>query len=183
MKNYGGIDEKFSSLASAKIGVLPVPYDGTSTWIKGADKGPQAIIEASENMELYDIETNSEVYRKGIHTYDPVTEKSSPEKMTDTVYQKAKEILKEEKFLVTLGGEHSVSTGAVKAHHEKYQNMAVLQLDAHTDLRDEYEGSRYNHACVMSRIGEMVPFVQVGIRSMDIEEKKFIKKKNIFFFF
>lgn len=178
--NYGGLDAGFTTLENAKVVVLPVPYDETSTWGKGADKGPGAIIEASANMELYDIETDSEVYKAGIFTAPPITEKSSPQNMVSAVHSKALEYINQGKFVVGLGGEHSVTTGFVRAHADVYDKMSVLQLDAHTDLRPEYEGSPYNHACVMSRVAEICPFVQVGIRSMDSIEKPFLVKENLF---
>jgi len=179
--NFGGIPQKYSELKTAKIVVLPVPYDGTSTWIKGADKGPAAILDASANMELYDIETDSEVYKRGIYTAKAVTEKSSPEKMTAAVYKNALKYVSDGKFLVTVGGEHSISVGAIQAYAEKYKDLTVLQFDAHSDMRPEYEGSRYNHACAMSRAAEFCPVVQAGIRSMDVEEKKYIKSNRVFF--
>jgi agmatinase len=179
--NFGGIPKKYDDPEKSKIVILPVPYDGTSTWIKGADKGPEAILEASANMELYDIETDSEVYKKGIHTAKAIKEDKSPEKMTVEVYERALKYVAEKKFLVTLGGEHSVSVGAIQAYSEVYQNLTVLQLDAHSDMRPEYEGSRYNHACAMSRAVECCPVVHVGIRSMDVEEKKYIHPDRIFY--
>ncbi len=181
VKKFGGIPKKYDNLEKAKIVILPVPYDGTSTWIKGADKGPDAILEASANMELYDIETDSEVFTKGIYTAKPVKENSSPEKMTEAVYKESMQYVSDNKFLVTLGGEHSVSVGAIQAYSETYENLTVLQFDAHSDMRPEYEGSRYNHACAMSRAVEMCPIVQVGIRSMDVEEKKYINPDRIFY--
>jgi agmatinase len=179
--NFGGIPKKYDDPEKSKIVILPVPYDGTSTWIKGADKGPSAILEASANMELYDIETDSEVYIKGIYTANSVKEDSSPEKMTVEVYETALKYVSDKKFLVTLGGEHSVSVGAIKAYSEVYENLTVLQLDAHSDMRPEYEGSRFNHACAMSRAVECCPVVHVGIRSMDVEEKKYIHPDRIFY--
>jgi agmatinase len=100
--------------------------------------------------------------------------------MVNAVHKAALGYIRQGKFVVGLGGEHSITTGFVRAHAEVYQNMSVLQLDAHTDLRPEYEGSPYNHACVMSRVSEICPFVQVGIRSMDTIEKPFLVKKNLF---
>ncbi|MEI6853058.1 MAG: agmatinase [Bacteroidota bacterium] len=179
--NFGGIPKKYDDAEKAKIVILPVPYDGTSTWIKGADKGPAAILEASANMELYDIETDSEVYKKGIYTAPAVKEDSSPEKMTVEVYETALPYVSGKKFLVTLGGEHSISVGAIQAYAEVYKNLTVLQLDAHSDMRPEYEGSRFNHACAMSRAVECCPVVHVGIRSMDVEEKKYIHPDRIFY--
>ena len=179
--NFGGIPKKYDDIEKAKIVIMPVPYDGTSTWIKGADKGPDAILEASANMELYDIETDSEVYKKGIYTAPAVKENRSPEKMTVQVYDSALSFVQGKKFLVTLGGEHSVSVGAIQAYAEVYKNLTVLQLDAHSDMRPEYEGSRFNHACAMSRAVECCPVVHVGIRSMDVEEKKYIHPDRIFY--
>ncbi len=179
--NYGGLTKEFSSFEGSEIVIIPVPYDGTSTWIKGADKGPDALLIASANMELYDIETDSEVYRKGIYTSKAIMANKSPELMSEAVYHKAVNYLHENKFVVTIGGEHSVSIGVIKAHTEKYDDLTVLQIDAHTDLRPEYEGSKFNHACVMSRVSEWCPFVQVGIRSMDVEELQYVVPGNIFY--
>jgi agmatinase len=132
-------------------------------------------------MELYDIETDSEVYKVGIFTDKPVTEDSSPEKMVAAVRKRTAGHIKNQKFVVLLGGEHSVSVGSFAAHAEHYKNLTVLQLDAHSDMRPEYHGSRYNHACAMARAKEFAKVVQVGIRSMDLSEKKFINPDNIFF--
>jgi len=180
MSNFGGLEPEFCDYLNSKIVVLPIPYDGTSTWIKGADIGPDAIIEASENMELYDIETDFEPYTLGINTTQPITENSSPEAMTEVVYNKTIELLNDKKFIVALGGEHSVSIGLIKAFSEKFDNLSVLQIDAHTDLRDEYLDSKHNHACVMARAKELVPIVQVGIRSMDSSELVNVNKERLF---
>jgi len=179
--NFGDLPDEHSALENAEVVIIPVPYDGTSTWVKGADKGPEAIIEASANMELYDIETDSEAYRKGIFTAQPIKPRSSPEDMVEAVRQKVQEHLQKGKFTVVIGGEHSISVGAVKAHVGQYGDMTVLQLDAHCDLRDEYEGSKYSHACVMARIRELCPIVQVGIRSMDSSEKDVLDSSRVFF--
>ncbi|MHC4068943.1 MAG: agmatinase [Planctomycetota bacterium] len=179
--NFGNLPLKYASPANTKIVILPVPYDQTSTWIKGAQKGPKAIIEASANMELYDIETDSEIYKKGIFTDRPLAEKTSPENMVKAVEEKIKSYIEKGKFTVIIGGEHSVSIGSIKAHAQGYENITVLQLDAHADLRNQYNKSKYNHACVMARASEICPIVQVGIRSMDSSEKKIIKKENAFF--
>jgi agmatinase len=179
--HFGDLPEEFSALEQAGIVIVPVPYDRTSTWLKGADKGPAAIIEASAHMELYDIETDSEVYKKGIFTAEPVDGPELPEDMIDMVAEQVRKHLENDKFVVVVGGEHSVSLGPVRAHIEKNADITVLQLDAHSDLRDEYEGSRYNHACVMARIMELCPIVQVGIRSMDSSEKQFLDKNRVIF--
>ena len=179
--NFGLLPEQYSSYDNAAIVVLPLPYDQTSTWIKGADKGPEAVIHASANMELYDIETDSQVYLKGIFTDSPLQTALPPEGMTNLVQERVTQLLKDDKFPVIVGGEHSVSIGAVKACAQKTKDMSVLQLDAHADLRDEYDDSKFNHACVMARVKELCPAVQVGIRSMDASEKQSIDTENTFF--
>lgn len=179
--HFGGIPQQYRDPDTSAVVILPVPFDGTSTWIKGADKGPDALLEASENMELYDIDTDAENFIVGIHTADPVTEDASPEAMAKAVHAETAGWLASEKMVVTIGGEHSVSIGAIQAYHEKYPDLQVLQIDAHTDLRPEYEGSRYNHACVMARVREWCPFVQVGIRSMDIEERQYLPDDKVFY--
>ena len=147
--NFGGHEVVYSYDNSGII-ILPVPYDSTSTWIKGADKGPEAILKASVNLEFYDIETESEAHKKGIHTIEPLEISESPEALVHSVYNKTKFLFEEGKFPVILGGNHTVSIGSIKAAAEFYKNLSVLQLDAHTDLRPVYEGSIYNHACVMA---------------------------------
>jgi agmatinase len=178
--NFGG-NEVVYDYSASRIIIVPVPYDETSTWMKGADKGPDAIMEASVNLEFYDVETDSEVHLKGIHTIDPVKEKRSPEALVDAVFNRILPLLKENKFPVVVGGNHTVSIGAVKAFSAHINNLSVLQLDAHSDLRQVYEGSPFNHACAMARIREFVPAVQVGIRSMSSEEVQFADREMIFF--
>ncbi len=181
MKNFGGIENKYASFDTSEILLQSIPYDGTSTWGKGADHAFDAFIEASENMELYDIETDSEVYKRGIHSLAEITEKSTPQAVFSEVYQKTKELLELNKFLTFFGGEHSVSIGVIKAFYEKYPNISILQLDAHADLRPEYDGSPYNHACAVHEASKNTNLVQVGIRSMDLVEKPFLKKEKCFF--
>jgi agmatinase len=178
--NFGG-NEVAYNYSESEIIIVPVPYDDTSTWMKGADKGPDAILEASVNLEFYDIETASEAHQKGIFTIGPVLQKESPEDLIDDVYYRIMTLLADNKFPVVIGGNHTVSIGAIKAFSEFYNNLSVLQLDAHSDLRQVYEGSEYNHACVMARARECAPVVQVGIRSMSAEEVPFVEKDRIFF--
>ena len=178
--NFGG-DEVLYNYSDSGIIIIPVPYDETSTWMKGADKGPDAILEASVNLEFFDVETFTETHLKGINTVDPVNEKRTPEKLVDAVYEKTYSILSDRKFPVVIGGNHSVSIGSIKAFSEYYDNLSVLQLDAHADLRQEYEGSPYNHACVMARAREWVPVVQVGIRSMSAGELPYADRERIFY--
>ncbi|MGD0342184.1 MAG: agmatinase [Bacteroidales bacterium] len=178
--NFGGAEVVYD-YADSGIIIVPVPYDATSTWMKGSDKGPDAIMEASVNLEFYDVETGTEAHRKGIHTIDPVLENSSPEALVNAVYQKALLLLSDKKFPVIVGGNHTVSIGSIRAFSEKIQNLTILQLDAHADFRQEYEGSRFNHACAMARAREYAPLVQVGIRSMSAEELVFADKERIYY--
>ena len=180
-KTYAGIPKKYASFDNAKIILIPVPYDGTSTWQKGADKGPDAFLEASNNMELYDIETNTEVYKKGIYLTEPVTENSSPEDMVEAVYSYTKKQLLTNKFVTLFGGEHSISIGAIRAFNENFNDLTVLQIDAHADLRSSYEGTKYNHACAMHEANQQTNLIQVGIRSMDVSERNYINKENVFY--
>lgn len=182
-KNFGDLPDEYSKFENSKVVILPVPYDGTSTWIKGADRGPEALIEASGNMEVYDIVADKEVYKVGIHTADPIREKRSPEKVAREVEAKVTQLLKKKKFPVIIGGEHSVSIGAFKAFADFYKgnDLTILQFDAHADMRQEYEGSKYNHACVMARASELAPVLQVGIRSMSYEERADVKPERIFY--
>jgi len=169
-----------SDYARASIVILPVPFDKTSTWIKGADKGPQKIIEASQHLEFYNIETDSEVFKKGIFTAKAIRAATSAEmiKKTDSAVS---DHLRHNKFVVVLGGEHSVSIGAIKSYAGHCKDLSILHLDAHTDRRDTYKGSRYNHACVIARASEYTQnIVSVGIRSMDPSERRNADNKRIF---
>jgi agmatinase len=167
---FGGKDSNWADYKSAKIIVFPVPYDYTATWQKGADLGAEAIIEASAHVELYDIETDTEVHLQGIHTFQLLHLPRSPEDMIRVIKQNFSSFVKDGKFPVMLGGNHSITPGAVQGMKEFFPDLNVLQLDAHADLRESYNGSRFNHACVMQRVKEVCPAVQVGVRSMDREE-------------
>ncbi len=181
-RTFGGIPEEFAQLAKAKIVLLPVTFDGTSTYQKGADKGPEAFLEAAENLELYDIETDSEVYKQGIFLADPITEDNSAEAVYRAVYSKTKEYIAKNKFVTLFGGEHSISIGAIKAHYEHYDNLTILQIDAHADLRKEYMGTPYNHACAVYDASQNADnLIQVGIRSMDKSEKTVMDYDKVFF--
>ncbi|MCB0462462.1 MAG: agmatinase [Flavobacteriaceae bacterium] len=180
-KTYAGIPEERAKLEQAKIVLIPVPYDGTSTWQKGADKGPEAFLNASENMELYDIETDTEVYKQGVYLADAVTENSSPEAMVDAVHEVTKKYIKKNKFVTIFGGEHSISIGTIRAFNEMFPSLTVLQLDAHADLRKSYEGSKCNHACAVYEASQTTNLIQVGIRSMDIIEKTVMDEEKTYF--
>lgn len=181
MRTFAGIEPRLAEYDNAAILLQSIPYDGTSTWGKGADSGFEAFIEASENMELYDIETNSEVYRRGVHMLPALNESSSPEAMFQAVYENTKKLIRTGKFLTFFGGEHSISIGILKALYEAYPGITVLQMDAHTDLRPEYHGTPYNHACALYDASRNTNLVQVGIRSMDKAEMQFVNRSACFF--
>ncbi|NBC64310.1 MAG: agmatinase [Bacteroidetes bacterium] len=178
---YAGIEGDHNNFENAEILLQSIPYDGTSTWGKGADKGFSAFLAASENMEIYDIETDSEVYNKGIHILDPILEDSSPQAVFEAVYQNTKKLLKTDKFLTFFGGEHSISIGIIKAFYEAYPDITILQLDAHTDLRPEFHGTPYNHACAVHDASKHANLVQVGIRSMDSSELRYLDRRKCYF--
>jgi agmatinase len=178
--NFGG-NEVVYNYSESGIIIVPVPYDETSTWMKGADKGPDAILDASVNLEFYDVETSSEALLKGVNTIAPILEKETPEMLVKDVYDRIFSLLSDKKFPVIIGGNHTVSIGAIKAFSEYFENLTILQLDAHADLRQVYEGSVFNHACTMARAREFAPVVQVGIRSMSAEELPFVERDRIFF--
>lgn len=180
-KTFAGIPIEFAHPKTSKISLTSIPYDGTSTWGKGADKGFNAFLDAAENMELYDIETGSEVYQQGICLEQPILEKSSPKAMFRATYEHAKQLLQTNKFPTFFGGEHSVSIGIIKAFYEKYPKLTVLQLDAHADLRPEYGDTPFSHACALHDASRHTNLIQVGIRSMDISEKKYLKEDNCYY--
>ena len=177
-KQFLGIEK--ISYCDSKVVVVPFPYEGGLSYMKGTAKGPDAIIDASRYLELYDEILDREPYTVGICTVEPPKIASEAELMIKTVYNVTSEILRDNKFIVSLGGDHSLSYGYCQALKEKYGQLSVIQLDAHADLRDSYEGSIYSHACVMSRIREITSnTLQIGIRSMSQNEAERIKKDNL----
>jgi agmatinase len=178
--NFGGVETGYATYDQAKFIVVPVPYDLTSTYQSGSRRGPGAILDASANMELYDEELRRETYSAGIHTLAPLgVEARGPEQMIDSVHRTVAGIVADGKYPVLLGGEHSISFGAVRAMKEAFPDLTVLQLDAHADLREEYQGTPYSHAAVARRIVEICPLVQAGIRSMSAGEAEFLSAKRL----
>ncbi|HEY7913082.1 MAG TPA: agmatinase [Blastocatellia bacterium] len=171
--NFGGISEtEYSDFDRARILVWPVPYEGTVSYGHGAAQGPRAIIEASRNMELYDEEIAGSVYRLGIHTLDELPAIDPPDAMMDRIERRAEQLLDTGKFLVMLGGEHSISGPVIRALGRRIKNLSILQIDAHADLRESYDGTKHSHASIMARAVEVCPAVQVGIRSISEAEAK-----------
>ncbi len=176
--NFGGLENKYSEYKKSKTAIMPIPYEMTTTYIKGTNKAPRSIIEASKNMELYDEELDKVIAEIGISTLAPLKINQRPEAMIDKVKRHCLKPLNDNKFPIVIGGEHSVSVGFLLALKEKYPDISVLQFDAHADLKDEYEGSKYNHACVMARIREHCNAVSVGVRSLSFEESEAVKKNS-----
>jgi agmatinase len=175
-KRFGDIGEDWAGYKKSKVCIIQAPFEGALSYVKGTAGGPKAIIDASMNMELFDDELQSETYKIGIYTGPPLEFEPdhAPEKVVAKVKEATLEALHANKFPVILGGEHSVTIGAVKAAKETSNKLSVLHLDAHYDLKDEYMGSKYNHACVARRIRHIAPIVEVGVRSISKEEKDFL---------
>ena len=179
-RNFAGISPPYSDWEGSRVVVLPIPYDSTTDWRSGTRDGPRALIDASQYLELYDLELNREICQVGIHTLPELQpEMSSPENMVQQVYTSARELVAKDKTVLMLGGEHSLTLGMVKAYREQHEGLSVLQLDAHADLRDSYLGTRFSHATVMRRIYELCPIIPVGIRSLSEEEQVFMEKAGI----
>ena len=174
-ENFGGLEPEHSALENSRAVILPVPYDFTTTYQGGTRQGPRAILAASRNMELWDEEIGP-VYRWGIHTLPEMEPTAAgPEAMVNRVDRAVGWILDQGKLPVMLGGEHSLTTGAVRAAHRHFERLSVLQIDAHGDLRDSYLDSPWSHACVMRRVRELVPAASVGIRSISEEEAEYLE--------
>lgn len=177
---FGGTDNRFNSLEKAKAVVLPVPYGNTVTYKKGTERGPAAILQASDNMELFDEELQTEIHTIGINTADPLEVGGvKPEEAVNAVERKVAGIYRQKKFPVILGGEHSITVGAAKAAKKEHADLSVLYFDAHYDLRDSYKGSKHSHASVARRLKDITGIVEVGVRSLSSEEKDFLPCENI----
>ena len=177
LPKFGGTDAPYEK---AKVVILPVPYGRTVSYKQGTENGPRAILDASCSLELFDEEIGRDTYRIGINTPEELkVQMLSPEEMTAQVEERVSHFVKDDKFPVILGGEHTVTIGAVKALLKTHKNMSVFSLDAHHDLRDTYKDSRFSHACVNRRISEMCGTVITGARSLSKEEKNFLPNPNV----
>ncbi|MEE8170905.1 MAG: agmatinase [Phycisphaerae bacterium] len=179
--NFLGLEPRYSDYVRSRYAVLPVPYDATTSFQAGTRNGPRAIITASQQVELFDDELGGEFHAAGIATLTPLApDMAGPEQMLDTVHRTARRVVRDSKFLLTLGGEHSITSALVRAVRARHKKLSVLQIDAHADLRDAYEGTPFSHACVMRRIVEMgVPVVPVGIRSYSKEEAAYMRRRGL----
>lgn len=180
-RTFADIHPEFAKLQNSDIVLIPVGYDGTVTGEKGAENGPDAFLNASKKLELYDIETDSEVYKNGIYLNKLMNWFSSPQAMVNKVYNTVCKYIDMGKFVTIIGGEHSISIGAIRAFTEHYDELTVLHIDAHADLRPVYNNSIFNHACAVHEASKTSNLIQVGIRSMDISEKEFMTKEKVFF--
>ena len=177
---FGGQDNNCFVYEKAKVALMPVPYGKTVTYKKGTELGPNAILDASANIELFDEELVMDTYRIGIHTLDALDVGNlPPEDMISCVEKQTASLIKDEKFPVILGGEHTVNIGAVKALSKKYSNLSVFYLDAHHDLRDNYNDSKFNHACVARRLSEICNVVIAGARNISREGKNYLPNSNV----
>ncbi len=177
--NFCGVESNFEE---SEIAVIPVSYDSAVSYRSGAREGPRAIINASRQLELYDLEFKKNIYGEigGIFTLDELqVNVDSPRKTSDNVRKAVESVLSKGKFPVTLGGDHSIALGCVEAVKKKFPNVSIVHFDAHSDLRDEFDGSKYSHACVLRRICELgVKIVQVGMRSTEESCQEYVDKHN-----
>lgn len=177
--NFLDLDEEESDFENSKVVILPVPYEKTVTFGRGTSKGPRSIIYASSSVELYDDELKCEPHEVGIHTLPELECDLDPEAMVNELETACSKLIEKDKFIITLGGEHSITLGPVRAHRKSGREFSVLNVDAHCDLRDSYEGTKYSHACVMRRaLDEGCRLTECGIRSYSIEEADFIKTRS-----
>ena len=179
--NFGLLEPESSDYETSRVVILPVPFERTTSYGKGTTAGPAAIIRASQSMELYDEELQSEPYEQGIATLAPFhPEAFEMGEALAELQAEAKVHLERGKFLVSLGGEHSISQAPVRATRDVYGDIGVVQFDAHADLREEFDGTPYSHASVMKRIvDEGIPTLAVGIRSLSTPESALVRERKL----
>ncbi len=179
--NFLGLGAAECDYAKSRFAVLPIPYDGTTSFLPGTRYGARAIICASQHVETYDDELGGEFIEAGIATLDPLPPHAAgPQAMHNNIFEAAGTIVQDDKFLLALGGEHGITSGLVRAVASRHENLSVLQIDAHADLRDSYQGSPHSHASVMRRIHDMrIPFIGVGIRSYSRQEASFMQRSGV----
>ena len=177
---FGGDEVRPVSFDEANIVVLPLCYEHAPSYGAGSEDGPLHLLNASAQLEAVDEETLMDWAGLGIHTLPPLFPPKDPEAAVDEMRTAADRVLTQGKFLLSLGGDHAVSLGPIQAAFKHHPKIGVLQVDAHLDLRNEWNGSRYNHACVMRRVADMgLPFIQVGIRSFSREEAEYVRTQGL----
>lgn len=175
--NFLGLHDEVSRYEDSKAVIIPVPYDSTTSYRAGTREGPAAILAASRQVEPFDLDLKCEPLTYGIHTLPELEiNVDSPEETIKNLENATRVVLNDGKFPVMFGGEHSLTPGPVRACAEKYKNLSVLQLDAHSDLRDIYEKSHNSHACAMRRCWDYAKLTQIGIRNTGIDEWEFIQQ-------
>lgn len=183
-RNFLGIEEKYSTFEKSKVVILPIPYEATVSYGGGTARGPEAILKASHYVEFYDEETGREVFSEfGIATLEPIEISNlKDEDALGLIYNTCGKLIENGKFVISLGGEHTITQALIAQFANKFKDLSVLQIDAHSDLRQEYNNNKYSHACVMARVCEYLSpekIVQVGIRAQAKEEADIIREKNI----
>jgi agmatinase len=168
---YGGTTPTTTDFEHARVVILPIPLDRTTSYVPGTRNGPHEILVASSHMELWDEETQTDVHSIGIFTLPEMEFPfASMDEVVDEIRRVTSELVKRDKFPLVLGGEHSITPAVVGAVAAKYPGLSVLQIDAHADLRETFMGTPHNHACAMRRTLEFARTTQVGIRSLSPEE-------------
>lgn len=183
-RNFLAIEDEYSAYDTSRVAILPMPYEHTVSYGGGTKDGPEAILEASHYVEFFDEETKREVYKEfGITTLEPLAlDGKNDSAALEDIYLATKSILNNQKFFIGLGGEHTISQATIAAHAERFPNLSILQIDAHSDLRAEYQGNKFSHASVMARVCEFIDphrVVQIGIRAQCIEEAEFIQSRGV----
>ena len=181
MENFAGLKGAFTDYQESKFFILPVPYSTRNDWNPMANNAPEAIIEASQHLEYFDTETRKQVWRKGIHTLEPLNNLNSDEKVCEQVENKVSEIISLDKFPVVIGGNRTVSIGAARAAANKYKNLTVIQFCAHNAMRVNYKGSEYSPECAMYHIKQLAPLVQIGTRAMSADGERNADPAKMFF--
>jgi agmatinase len=180
MSRFLGNQNSVANIEKAKTIIIPIPLEFSTSYGKGTTRGPEEIIKASPYLEFYDEELDLEAWKTGVYTAPVMSIDSNPDISMQQINEDVTSYLKEDKFIIVVGGEHSLTSAVHEAFYHKNPNISVLQFDAHSDLRDTYEGSKYSHACVMRRIWEVNKnIVEFGIRSQCKEERDFILENNI----
>ncbi len=181
MDNFLALTPRQSEYRRSRYAVLPTPYDATASCRSGSREGPRAIIAASAHLEDFDEEYGREFVSCGIATLDPLEPNAAgPEQMHEDIYRAARRVVRDGKFLIGLGGDHSITSAFVRAVRGRHRKLSVLQIDAHADLRDTFQGSPFSHACAMRRVLDLgASIVPVGVRSYSTEEHRFMKDQGI----
>lgn len=185
MSNFLGLESQYSDYKNAKVVIIPAPFEASTSYQQGTMNGPKALITASHEVELYDLELKTSFHTVGVHTLKSLNfKKKSAPKACDMLYETTKKVLSDKKWPIMLGGEHTISYGIFKALFEKYPNLSIFHIDAHADMRRAYEDNPYSHASILHLIRKTCDrTVSVGIRNISEEEAEYIKKNNVIIYY